>query len=98
MWNVEVYRHLTGSSSDTNRYAEPAGSRTTDSHYQLDLSYTQDFPIGQRFVIQLVGDVFNVTNNQTGYNIQNKFNSAGFGDPRSYFRPRRFQLMARFLF
>ena len=97
-WDVEVYRHLTGSSSDTNRYAEPAGSRTTASHYQLDLSYTQDFPIGNRFNIQLVGDVFNVTDNQTGYNIQNKKNSAGFGDPRSWFNPRRFQLMVRFLF
>ena len=97
-WDVEVYRHLTGSSSDTSRYAEPAGSRTTASHYQLDLSYTQDFPIGNRLNIQLVGDVFNVTDNQTGYNIQNKKNSAGFGDPRSYFNPRRFQLMVRFLF
>ncbi len=97
-WDVEVYRHLTGSSSDTSRYAEPAGSRTTDSHYQLDLSYTQDFPIGNRFNIQLVGDVFNVTDNQTGYNIQNKKNSAGFGDPRTFFNPRRFQLMVRFLF
>ena len=97
-WDVEVYRHLTGSSSDTSRYAEPAGSRTTDSHYQLDLSYTQDFPIGNRFNIQLVGDVFNVTDNQTGYNIQNKKNSSGFGDPRDYFKPRRFQLMVRFQF
>ena len=98
MWNVEVYRHLTGSSSDTSRYAEPAGSRTTDSHYQLDLSYTQDFPFGNRFNLQLRGEVFNVTDNQTGYNIQNKFNSAGFGDPRSYFDPRRFQFTVRFMF
>jgi len=97
-WDVEIYREYTGSSSDTSRYAEPAGSRTTDSHYQLDLSYTQNISIGQRFIIQLVGDVFNVTDNQTGYNIQNKKNSAGFGDPRSWYRPRRFQVMARFLF
>ena len=95
---MEIYREYTGSTSDTARYGEPAGSRTTDSHYQLDLSYTQDFPIGNRFNIQLVGDVFNVTNNQTGYNIQNKVNSAGFGDPRSYFDPRRFQLTVRFMF
>jgi hypothetical protein len=95
---VEIYREYTGSRTDTNRYAEPAGSRTTDSHYQLDLSYTQDFPIGNRFNIQLVGDIFNVTDNQTGYNIQNQVNSAGFGDPRTYFNPRRFQLMVRFLF
>jgi hypothetical protein len=98
MWNVEVYREYTGSSSDTSRYAEPAGSRTTDSHYQLDLSYTQNFPFADRFNVQLRGEVFNVTDNQTGYNIQNKFNSAGFGDPRDYFRPRRFQLTVAFQF
>ena len=97
-WDREVYREYYSGSSDTNRYAEPAGSRTTDSHYQLDLSYTQDFPFGNRFNIQLRGDVFNVTDNQTGYDIQNKVNSAGFGDPKQYFTPRRFQLMVRFQF
>ncbi|RLE32974.1 MAG: carboxypeptidase regulatory-like domain-containing protein [Acidobacteria bacterium] len=97
-WDVEVYRQYTGSSSDTSRYAEPAGSHTTDDHYQLDLSYTQDFPLGNRFNLQLRGDVFNVTDNQTGYNIQNKVNSADFGVPRSYFNPRRFQLAVRLQF
>lgn len=97
-WDVEVYREYTGSSSDTSRYAEPAGSRTTDDHYQIDLSYTQDFPMGDRFNLQLRGDIYNVTDNQTGYNIQNKVNSSGFGDARSYFRPRRFQLAVKFQF
>ncbi|MDX2438237.1 MAG: carboxypeptidase-like regulatory domain-containing protein [Acidobacteriota bacterium] len=97
-WDVEAYREYTSSTSDTSRYAEPAGSNTTDAHYQLDLNYTQNFPIGNRFNIQLRGDVFNVTNNQTGYNIQNKFNSAGYGDPRAYFRPRRFQAMVKVMF
>ena len=58
------------STSDTNRYAEPAGSNTTDDHYQLDLNYTQDFPIGERFNIQGRVDIFNVFDKQTGYNIQ----------------------------
>ena len=31
-WDVEVYRAFTGSSSDTSRFAEVAGARTTDSH------------------------------------------------------------------
>ncbi len=97
-WNVEVYREYTGSTSDTSRYAEPAGSRTTDAHHQLDLSYTQNFPFGNRFNIMLRGEVFNVYDNQTGYNIQNKFNSANFGTPRDYFRPRRFQLTVAFQF
>lgn len=96
-WDVEVYRDLTGSTSDTSRFAEPAGSRTTDDHYQLDLNYTHNFPIG-RYNVQLRGDVFNVFDNQTGYNIQNQVNSAGFGVPRTYFNPRRLQVAVRFEF
>jgi len=97
-WDVEVYRAYTGSSSDTSRYAEPAGSHTTDDHYQIDLTYTHDFPFGDRYNLQLRGDIFNVLDNQTGYNIQNKRNSAAFGEPRSWFDPRRYQLMIRFMF
>jgi hypothetical protein len=97
-WNVEVYRNLTGSTSDTSRFAEPAGSRTTASHTQLDLNYTQNFKLGGRYNIQLRADVYNVFDNQTGYNIQNKVNSAGFGEPRSFFNPRRFQLAVKFQF
>ena len=96
-WDVEVYRSLTGSSSDTSRFAEPAGSRTTDDHYQLDLNYTQNFPIG-RYNIQVRADVFNVFDEQTGYAIQNKRNSANFGEPRRFYDPRRLQLAVKFLF
>lgn len=97
-WNVEVYRDLTGSTSDTSRFAEPAGSRTTDAHYQLDLNYTQNFKLGGRYNIQVRADVFNLFDNQTGYNIQNQVNSANFGEPRSFFDPRRFQLGVAFQF
>ena len=97
-WDVEVYRNLTGSSSDTSRYAEPAGSRTTSSHVQVDLNYTQDFKIGQRYNIQLRADLYNLLDEQTGYNIQNKVNSANFGEARSFFDPRRFQLAVKFQF
>ena len=48
--------------------------------------------------IELRADVFNLFDKQMGYNIQNKVNSAGFGDPRSFFNPRRFQLAVRFHF
>ncbi len=97
-WNVEVYRHLTSSLSDTSRYAEPAGSRTTSDHYQLDLNYTHNFKLGDRYNLQVRADLFNVFDQQTGYNIQNKRNSANFGDPRDFFDPRRFQLMVKFEF
>jgi hypothetical protein len=103
VWDVEVYRSLTSSSSSASRFAEPAGSRRTDSHYQVDLSYSQNFKIGERFTIQLHGNVFNVTNNQTGYNIQNEVRGASglllnFGEPREFYEPRRFQLALRLLF
>jgi hypothetical protein len=82
----------------TSRYAEPAGSRTTSAHHQLDLSYTQNFPIGKRFNIMLRGEVFNVYDNQTGYNVEPRVNDAGYGEPRSFYDPRRFQLTAAFQF
>jgi len=91
-WDSEVYRDLTSSTSDTSRYAEPAGSRRTSSHFQLDLNYTQNFRIFGDYNIQLRADLFNVFNKQTGYNIQSKVNSAGFGTARSFYKPRRLQL------
>ena len=97
-WNVEIYRALTGSSSDTSRFAEPAGSRTTSDHYQVDLSYTQGFKLSDRYNIEVRADLFNVLDRQTGYNIQNKVNSANFGEPRDFFNPRRLQLLVKFEF
>lgn len=99
-WNVEIYREYTSSTSDTSRYAEPAGSRRTGSHAQLDLNYTQNFYLGaaDRYNIQLRADIFNVFNSQTGYDIEPRVNSAGFGEPRNWFNPRRVQLMAKFIF
>ncbi len=98
VWDVERYRALTTSTSDANRFAEPAGSRETDAHYQIDLNYTQDIPVGGRFNVQLRADVFNVSDNQTGYSIQNQTHSAGFGQPRLAFDPRRLQLAVRLEF
>jgi hypothetical protein len=71
---------------------------TTGSHYQLDLNYTHNFTIFGDSNIQLRADIFNLTDNQTGYNIQNKVNSAGFGDPRDFYNPRRFQLAVKYQF
>jgi hypothetical protein len=82
----------------TSRYAEPAGSRTSGAHHQLDLSYTQNFPIGNRFNILLRGEVFNVYDNQTGYNINPYISDASYGQPRSFYAPRRFQVTAGFQF
>ena len=102
-WEEHNYRVypvsiLAGSTSDSNRYAEPAGSRTTAAHHQLDLNYTQNFPLGERFNLQARLDVFNVYDRQTGYDIQDNFNSADFGRPQSFYDPRRFQLSVRLEF
>jgi hypothetical protein len=71
------YTGLTSSTSDTNRYAEPAGSRTTPPHHQLDLKYTQSIPMGRGLNLQLVADVFNVYNNQSGYNFETRVGTLG---------------------
>jgi hypothetical protein len=110
--SYEPYRALTTSTSDSNRYAEPAGSRRTDSHYQLDLNYTQNIKLTSRFKMQLVANLFNVFDKQTGYNIQpsvhvpvtttttsdGKSVTSGFGIPRSYYDPRRIEIDARIRF
>ena len=97
-WSVEPYRHLTSSTSDTNRYAEPAGSRRSDSHFQIDLNYTQRIRLSDRVSLLLVADVYNLLNEQTGYNINPFRSSSEFGQPRTYYEPQRLQLAARLLF
>jgi len=95
-WDGSYY----GYSSDTYRYSERAGTHRTDSHIQLDLNYVQNFYLGaaDRYTIQLRADLFNVFNNQTGYNVDPYIDNAGYGKPRNYYNPRRLQLMAKFLF
>ncbi len=95
-WDGSIY----GYSSDTIRFAEPAGARRSEGHFQVDLNYTHNVSLGAsgRYGLQFRVDMFNVFNKQTGYNIQPKFNSAGYGEPRDYYNPRRLQLLAKFLF
>ena len=78
--------------------AEYAGSRKSDDHWQLDVNYTHNFPIGDRYNVQVKADVFNMFDKQTGYHIQGDERSAGFGEPRAFFKPRRFQLAVRLEF
>jgi hypothetical protein len=93
-WDRFVYSPLIGSStSDTIRFAEHAGSRRTPSHHQLDLNYTQNFPLGGNGLnLQLRGDIFNIYNRRTGYNPQPSVNTSTFGQYLNAFNPRRFQL------
>ena len=98
MTSYEPYIALTTSTSDTSRYAEPAGSRRTPAWYQLDLNYTQSFPLKGHYKLQAVLDLYNVFNTQTGYNYVQSVHSPLFGTPVSYLNPRRVQVTARFQF
>jgi hypothetical protein len=97
-WSYEPYIALTTSTSDSNRYAEPAGSRRSPAHYQLDLNYTQNLPFKTRYNPQVSVDLYNVFNSQTGYNYDPSAHSSNFGLPRSYYDPVRVQVAARFQF
>jgi hypothetical protein len=97
-WDYTVYSYLTGSTSDTIRYAEPAGSRRTKGHFRLDLSYTQNVEVMSGHNIQIRFDLYNVFNSQTGYNVESRVHSAGFGEPRSFYKPRRLQIAAKYRF
>jgi hypothetical protein len=95
--DVEFYREYTGSSSSTNRFSEPAGSRTGPDHTQLDLNYTHTFKFS-RATLALDLDIFNVFDNQTDFNINSQANSPNYGIGRDFFDPRRWQLGARLAF
>ena len=99
-WNYRAYSTaiIGTNTSDLIRYAEPAGSRLTKAHYQLDLKYTQNFRMPGRANFQIVADVFNVTNNQSGYNPQPSQNVTSFGQSRSFFPPRKLQVAAKIQF
>ncbi len=98
MWSYEPYIALTTNTNDAGRYAEPAGSRRTGAHAQLDVNYTQDIPLKGPFRFTIALDVFNLFDAQTGYNIDPSFHSATFGKARTFFDPRRAQIAARFQF
>jgi hypothetical protein len=98
-WSYEPYIALTTNTSDASRYAEPAGSRHTNPHAQLDLKYVQNVPLAARLHLQVDADLFNVFNGQTGYNPQAAFHTGpAYALSRNFFDPRRFQIAARLRF
>ena len=69
------YRALGASASDTNQYAEPAGRRRSPDTYNVDFNYTQNIGLIRGLNLQLALDVFNVTDNQVGYNYETRVGS-----------------------
>ncbi|KPM80318.1 TonB-dependent receptor [Pseudoalteromonas sp. UCD-33C] len=94
-WDGTQYGYA---SSHVSRYAEPAGSRRTASHWQLDLNYTQDFKFSGDMELQFRADLFNVFNRQTGFNKNPYAQYDNFGESRSYYNPRSLQLSVNFKF
>ncbi len=92
------YASLTTNTSDTDRYAEPAGSHRSDGHAQLDVNYTQELPFLKHYRGVITAYLFNVFDSQTGYNIQPNFSAADFGLPRTFYDPRRLELTVRLEF
>ncbi|GAB3036406.1 TonB-dependent receptor [Bowmanella dokdonensis] len=90
-WDPTYYGYAETVSA-TSRFGEPAGSRRSASHWQLDLNYTQDWVLNDTFTMKFRADLFNVFDRQTGYNIDPYFFDDTFGTPRSYYNPRRLQL------
>ena len=81
-----------GYSSGTSRFAEPAGGRRGASHWQVDLSYTQNWEFVEGYTARFRADIFNVFDKQTGYSYNPYVVSDLFGTPRQYYNPRRIQL------
>ena len=98
VWSYEPYVALTTSTSDVNRYVEPAGSRRSGAHWQMDLKYIQNIRLAGNMNLQIDADLFNLFDAQTGYNYQQAVHSSDFGSARLFFDPRRFQLAAKFRF
>jgi hypothetical protein len=96
--SFQPYAALTTNTSDTNRYAEPAGSHRSAAHYQLDLNYTQELRFLKRYRAAAAFYVFNLFDKQTGYNISQNFSAADFGQPRSFYDPRRLEVTVKFIF
>lgn len=97
-WNYLIVANLTNSVSDTDKYAEPAGSRRAPGHAQLDLNYTQRVGFLKRYSGQVEADVFNINNSQTPYNIDPNFHDAAFGQGQSFYAPRRLEVTLRLTF
>jgi hypothetical protein len=86
-WDGSLY----GYSSSTIRYAEPAGSRRESSHWQVDLNYAQSFAITEQLTAKFNADIYNLFDNQTGYNYDPYVSNDDFGKPRNLINPRRIQ-------
>ena len=97
-WSYEPYIAFTSNTSDTSRYAEPAGSRRTPTHYQLDLNYTQNFRLKNRYSFRSRPTCSTCSTSRRATTYQPAVPHSTFGYAEAYIDPRRLQLAVRFQF
>ena len=87
-WSYEPYRSLTTSTSDTNRYAEPAGLATIGvslaDRPQLHAEFQAE---GRASTSSSPRTCFNVFNKQTGYNIEPRVHNSDLRTAADVLRP-----------
>ncbi len=84
---------------DTNIYGQPAGSYRMDSGINLDLRIEKGFRLGGDKNLSLGVNIFNVTNEDTQNEVETNVDSElAFGETRNIVRPRRYQVVLRFIF
>ena len=96
--SFQPYAALTTCTSNTDRYAEPAGSHRAPSHAQLDLNYTQDVPFLKRY--QRRDRRLCVQRVQLADRLQHpaELQRGRLRQPHSFFDPRRIELTLRLIF
>lgn len=78
---------------------DQVGSRVKDSQFRLDLRMDKQFQLGGGWgELGIVGDIFNVLNDDTVTDIQTRVPTFEFGEPISIVRPRIYRLGVRWLF
>jgi len=78
----------------------PLGLLTNPSFSNWDMTLARRIPvkIGRNGGARVQFQVYNVFNQQTGYNIQPNFNAAGYGLPDTFYFPRRLELTLKLNF
>ena len=97
-WSYEPYIALTTNTSDTARFAEPAGSRITAPHWQVDLNYTQNVRFSRPLQLPDCRGPVQRREPSDRLQLRSAVHNSAFNTPRNYFDPRRFQLALRFQF
>ena len=91
-WSYEPYIALTTNTSDTialrraGRFAPHCRALAARSELHAE------HPAAARLQLQIAADLFNVFNEQTGYNSAAGIHISTFGVARNFFDPRRFQI------